>query len=65
LLTEKAGFSVFEFTAGKAKKTKVQTGFSDGAHVEIVKGLEAGEPVIVLGKRVLSDGQPVQAAEAK
>jgi len=43
----------------------VQTGFNDGANVEIVKGLEASEPVILLGKRVLSDGQPVQAVEAK
>src|SRR5215471_11962373 len=40
LLTEKAGSSVFEFASGKAKKTRVQTGFNDGTNVEIVKGLE-------------------------
>ena len=65
LLTEKAGASVFTVADGKAKKIKVQTGFNDGANVEMVKGLDPNQPVILLGKRALSDGQAVQAAEAK
>jgi RND family efflux transporter MFP subunit len=65
LLFEKAGPAVFESVNGKAKKIRVQTGFNDGTHVEIVKGLEPTQPIILLGKRILSDGQPIQASEAK
>src|SRR5437773_5429481 len=65
LLIEKGGMSVFTVVDGKAKKTRVQTGFNDGTNVEIVKGLEPEQPVILLGKREMSDGQAVTAAEAK
>lgn len=32
---------------GSIQKTKVETGFSDGYHVEIISGLEEGETVII------------------
>jgi len=65
LLIEKAGSSVFTVVDGKAKKTPVQTGFNDGANVEIASGVDPARAVILLGKLSLNDGQPVNATEAK
>jgi membrane fusion protein (multidrug efflux system) len=65
LLVEKAGTSVFTVADGKAKKIAVQTGFNDGANVEITGGINPGQAVILLGKQTLNDGQPVNPAEGK
>ena len=65
VLVEKAGSSVFVPAEGKAKKTRIQTGFNDGSNLEIVSGLKAEEPIILLGKRSLADGQPIKAVENK
>jgi membrane fusion protein (multidrug efflux system) len=62
---EKSGTSVFIVADGKAKKTPVKTGFNDGLSVEILDGLAPNQPVILVGKLVLSSGQPVNVAEAK
>jgi len=64
LVVEKAGAFVFTVVENKAKRTPVKTGFNDGANVEIVGGIKADQPVILVGKRPLSDGQAVQV-EAK
>lgn len=61
LMVEKAGSSVFLVEQGKAKKLPVKTGFSDGKTVEVLDGLKEGEPVIVIGKQQLANGQPVNA----
>lgn len=65
LLIEKAGASVFLYVNGKAKKSPVKVGFNDGAKVEITSGLSGGERVLVLGKTPPTDGQAVNATEAK
>ena len=65
LVTEKAGTSLFTVADGKAKKTRVQIGFKDGTNVEIVNGAKPDEPVIVIGKQAITDGQTVSAADAK
>ena len=65
LVTEKAGTFVFTIADGKAKKTPVQAGFNDGVNVEITDGVKPGEPVILVGKQTLTDGQPVTIPEAK
>jgi RND family efflux transporter MFP subunit len=65
VLVEKAGTSVFVVLEGKAKKTPVNTGFADGTHFEILDGVTANQPVILVGKRTLNDGQPVHVTEAK
>jgi membrane fusion protein (multidrug efflux system) len=65
LVQEKAGGSVFTIIDNKAKKLPVKTGFNDGTSVEIVSGIKPGQPVILVGKKALSDGQPVTATEAK
>ena len=65
VLVEKAGTSVFLVEGGKAKKTPVKTGFNDGTNVEIVEGVKPDQPVIMLGKMTLNDGQPITVSEAK
>ena len=64
LLVEKAGASVFTVADGKAKKTPVQTGFNDGVNVELLNA-KLDQPVILVGKQTLTDGQPVNPVEAK
>jgi len=65
LLTEKAGASVFTVAEDKAKKIRVQIGFKDDSSVEILGGLKQDQPIILIGKRLLSDGQPVKVTESK
>ena len=65
LVTERSGASVFTVVDAKAKKNPVKTGFNDSAHVEIVSGISSDQPVILVGKRTLGDGQAVQIVEAK
>ena len=43
----------------------MRTGFNDGMSVEILEGLKGDEPVILLGKQTLNDGQQVTVREAK
>ncbi|MGO8930123.1 MAG: efflux RND transporter periplasmic adaptor subunit [Limisphaerales bacterium] len=64
LMVEKAGASVFTVTDAKAKKTSVQTGFNDGVNVELLN-VKLDQPVILVGKQTLTDGQPVNPVEAK
>lgn len=65
VLTEKAGASVFVLSDAKAKKTKVQTGFADGTNVEILKGLDPDQHLILPGKQALVDGQSVTVSDQK
>lgn len=44
----------------KAKELYVETGVSNDSQVEITKGLESGQSIIVEGNRLLSDGQQVK-----
>jgi membrane fusion protein (multidrug efflux system) len=64
LLIEKSGASVFIIADNKAKKTAVKTGFNDGTNAEILSGIKPDQAVILIGKKTLADGQPVQV-EAK
>jgi RND family efflux transporter MFP subunit len=57
---EKGKPSVFLAENGKARKKSIQTGFEDGSKVEILSGLQEGQPVLVPGKTPLLDGQPVK-----
>lgn len=65
LVTEKAGNSVFVVNEGKARKTRVQTGFNDGTQVEILKGVNPDQQVILGGKQAPNDGQPVTISEGQ
>lgn len=59
------GKSVFVVAAGRAKSVPVETGITDGAYVEITRGLQGEEEVVVVGKRKLLDGSLVQASPFK
>jgi len=65
LVMEKANAFAFVVEGGKAKRKPIQIGFNDGSKVEVVGGLAANEPVILVGKLTLTDGAPVTAVEAK
>src|SRR5881396_1714227 len=65
LVAERAGAFVFTVNDSKAKKTRVQTGFNDGSNAEIVSGVKPDQPVILVGKRPLSDGEAVNVSEGK
>ncbi len=65
LVTEKNKSFVFACRDSKAARLAVKTGFDDGVSVEILEGLKPNEAVIVAGKQSISDGQIVNATEAK
>jgi hypothetical protein len=64
LVVEKAGSFLFIVADNKAKKTPVHVGFNDGVNVEVTDA-KADQRVILVGKQTLTDGQPVNATEAK
>ncbi|MEM6733400.1 MAG: efflux RND transporter periplasmic adaptor subunit, partial [Myxococcota bacterium] len=54
------GPTVFLASAGKAERRPVKLGPVDGDRVAIVEGLEEGEPLIVIGQRMLVEGEPIK-----
>jgi RND family efflux transporter MFP subunit len=65
LVMEKAAASAFVAVDGKAQKVPLTIGFNDGQQVEVLKGLDAAQPVILVGKLVLAPGQAVKVTEAR
>ncbi len=65
VLQEKSGASVFKEINGAAKKTPVKVGFTDTTSAEITDGLAPTDRVILLGKLVPTDGQPIRLVEEK
>jgi membrane fusion protein (multidrug efflux system) len=51
---------VFVENGGLAKKRFIQLGALEGWQVQVVKGLSPQEKVIVVGHRLLEEGQPVE-----
>jgi RND family efflux transporter MFP subunit len=65
VISGQKGKSVFVIAQGKAKSVPVQTGITNGTWIEITNGLDGSEDVVVVGKRKLLEGSPVQAAPFK
>jgi membrane fusion protein, multidrug efflux system len=65
VVVEKVGSFVFTVAGGKARKTAIKTGFNDGMNIELTAGLSADEPVVLIGKRSLTDGQAVEVEGPK
>lgn len=65
VLFEKGRASVFTVAENKAKRITVKSGFNDNGWVEILDGVKLGDSVIVIGKQVIVDGQPVTIAEGR
>lgn len=59
------GKSVFIIEHSKAKSVPVQTGITNGGYIEITKGLQGDEEVVVVGKRKLLDGSVVESSPFK
>lgn len=51
---------VFTVQDGVAHAADVQTGIRDGADIEIVSGLAAGDEYVTLGQNKLTDGAPIE-----
>jgi hypothetical protein len=51
--------TVFVLRDGKVWQRSVTIGLSDGTTTEVVKGLSAGETVVIAGNQQLTDGAPV------
>ena len=56
------GKTLFIVEQGKAKSVPVQTGITDGKWIEITRGLQGDEDVVVVGKRQLLDESPVRVS---
>jgi len=56
---------VFRVIDGKAARTKIEVGQRRGGSVEIVKGLTAGDTVVIAGQLKIRDGTPVTFAAAE
>ena len=65
LVMEKGNAFVFVADGGKARRTAVKIGFNDGVNVEISSGLNSSEPVILVGKLTLADGQAINMTEGQ
>lgn len=65
LVMEKTNAFVFIVEGDTARKRAVKLGFNDGAKAEIVDGLAVNQPVVLVGKRPLADGQKIQVARAQ
>ena len=59
-VTERKGRPVvFVLEAQKARRKEVRLGLGDDRFIEVVEGVEPGDPVIVRGIETLTDGTPV------
>jgi membrane fusion protein (multidrug efflux system) len=56
---------VFRVVDGKAARTKIEVGQRRGGNVEIVKGLAAGDTVVIAGQLKIRDGVAVTYAAAE
>ncbi len=65
LLAEKTRTSVFTIADGRAKRLTVKIGFNEAGWAEILDGAKLGDPVILIAKQAVADGQPVSSTEAK
>ena len=60
LLEDDGNQRVFVVQAGKAVSRAVTLGLTNGPLVEVLSGVSAGEPVVVVGQGTLKDGSPVR-----
>jgi membrane fusion protein, multidrug efflux system len=64
LVLEKTRQSVFTVVDQRAKRLPVKVGFNEAGWAE-VNGVQENQPLILVGKQVLVDGQPIIQAEGK
>jgi membrane fusion protein (multidrug efflux system) len=65
LVMEKTAAFAFVALGGKAQKIPLTIGFNDGQQVEVLKGLDAAQSVILVGRLTLAPDQPVKVTETR
>ncbi len=66
LIVDASGRSLFVVDPeGKVRKVTVETGLEDASSVEVLRGVEADQPVVAVGRTPLENGQPVRVDEAE
>lgn len=65
LVMEKTNAFAYTTNGNAAKKRPLKIGFNDGNVVEVQEGITAGDNVILVGKKTISDGMAISAAPAK
>ena len=63
LIVEKDKKFVYKVANGKVEKVEIETGIDDGIQIEVVKGLNGDENIIVEGKDAVSEGETVKVSE--
>jgi hypothetical protein len=63
VLATDTGVALFVVSDGKALKVPVKMGYDQGDEVQISQGLRGREQVIVAGRDLITDGQPVDVVE--
>lgn len=53
-------FFVFVIKNGKAELTEIQTGINNDGRTEIIKGLNAGDVIVVVGQNIVKSGDKVK-----
>ncbi|HRN36181.1 MAG TPA: hypothetical protein PLL18_04635, partial [Flavobacteriales bacterium] len=59
------GQVVMVIRGGKAKAMRVELGLRTEKEVQLISGVQAGDPVITSGLLAVREGMPVRAAEPK
>ncbi|WP_456408752.1 efflux RND transporter periplasmic adaptor subunit [Caldithrix abyssi] len=57
-------YYAFVVKQGRAAQTEVRTNLSVGDRIEVVQGLSFGDSLIVVGQRMIKDGQKTKVVEA-
>jgi len=65
VVMERAGASAFVVADGRLQKISLTVGFNDGERVEVLKGLNADQSVVLVGKLALAPGQLVKVVESR
>jgi membrane fusion protein, multidrug efflux system len=60
LITRGSRTGVFVEDQGVARFAPVETGFQDGWKIQVTSGLSPGDHVVVVGHRIIEDGEPVK-----
>ena len=60
LITRRGQTGVFVADQETARFVPVETGFQDGWKIQVTAGLSPGDHVVVVGHRIIEDGDPVQ-----
>lgn len=63
ILTEDKGSSVFVVNNGTASKKKVEIGYNNSTHVEILSGLNIGDTIVTTGLSSLKDGSKINVVK--